>query len=315
MHPADQVLIPEMIEYMQQHGMGDANIRVLALLLLSDESVIIEHLIQILAEYPQHRKQLSYVLLLFGTKTQQRLLRDFQDAETSVELRAEIASILSMMSAPDLIVDYARNVSTYGLSSTRTSKLLPEKLLIALHALGGLLASGYWDIEKLQELRDGSQEGSPSHELFSILLGTRYGPRIAQLQSDLQEERETHKKQIYALTAKILEEQTRIQSLEEELEKVQQEHGVKDEELDRAASDREALNKEIDLVLQERDVAQADLELVLRERNELDAELDRVVKDNAALEAELQSMREENESLFKQNQEFIWQLNHPKKTR
>ncbi|GHO91340.1 hypothetical protein KSF_013880 [Reticulibacter mediterranei] len=315
MHPADQVLIPEMIEYMQQHGMNDANIRVLALLLLSDESVIIEHLIQILAEYPQHRKQLSYVLLLFGTKTQQQLLRDFQDAETSIELRAEIASVLGLMSAPDLIVNYAQNISAYGLSSTRTSMLFPEKLTIALHALGGLLASGYWDVEKLQELRDASQEGSPSHELFSVLLGTRYTSRIAQLQSDLKEEQETHKKQIYALTAKILEEQNRIQALEEELEKVQQEHGIKDEELDRAARDREALNKDIDLVLQERDAVQADLDLVLRERNELDAELDRVVKDNAALEAELQGMREENESLFKQNQDLIWQLNHPKKTR
>src|SRR5262249_8051514 len=158
----------------------------LALLLLLGERAIVDHLIQALDENPHHRKQFIYVLLLFGPKTQQLLLEVFRDADISAELRAEVAAVLGMVSAPDSVADYVSNISTYGMSSTRASILFPEQMAIALRALGGLLAGGYWNARKLQELRASTQEGNPAHELFNVLLGVRYSPQLAQLQQDLQ---------------------------------------------------------------------------------------------------------------------------------
>lgn len=315
LHYADRVLIPEMVEYIQQHGVDENNVRVLALLLLLGERAIVDHLIQVLDEYPQHRKQLLYVLLLFGPKTQQLLLEVFQDADISVELRAEIAAILGMLSAPTVVTDYVHNISTYGLSSNRTSILFPEQMAIALRALGGLLAGGIWNVRTLQDLRSTTQEGNPSHELFTILLGVRYQPQIAQLQRELQDEQEAHKKEVYALTARVIGDQKRIQTLEEELEELQREHGFKTDELRQMQRESEALNKNIDQVLQERDELHADLEQIAQERNRLRANLTQLTKEKDALETELQNVYAENRSLHEQNQDLIWQLNHPKRTR
>jgi len=312
---ADRVLIPDLIEHVRVHGTDNANLRVLALLLLLGEHAIIDHLIQTLDEHPQHSKQLTYALLLFSSKTQQLLLDVFQDEDASLELRTEIAAVLGMMSAPDLVTDYAQNISTYGMSATRTSVLFPDQMAIGLRALGGLLASGYWNVRKLQELRDACQQGNPSRELFNVLLGMRYEPQIAQLRHDLQDERDAHKKEIYALTARIVGDQKRIQNLEGELEEVRREHGFRGDELHQTRREKEVLNRNLDQAMQEKDIMQSDFERVLQERDALHNDLNRVLKDRDALEAELQSMSEENKSLYKQNQDLIWQLNHPDRTR
>jgi HEAT repeat protein/ABC-type nitrate/sulfonate/bicarbonate transport system ATPase subunit len=312
---ADRVLIPELIDYVRLHGIDNANLRVLALLLLLGEHAIVDHLIQTLDEYPQHAKQLTYVLLLFSTKTQQLLTDVFQDDDASSELRTEIAAVLGMTSAPELITDYVQNISTYGMSATRTSVLFPEQLSIALRALGGLLASGYWNARRLQELRDACQQGDPVRELFNVLLGMRYEPQIARLERDFQDERDAHKKEIYALTARIVGDQKRIQNLEEELEEVRREHGFRGDELHQARRDKEVLNKNLDQVLQQKDVVESELEQMQQEIDSMHADLTRALKDNDALEDELQNMREENKSLYKQNQDLIWQLNHPDRTR
>jgi hypothetical protein len=312
---ADRVLIPELIDYVRLHGIDNANLRVLALLLLLGEHAIVDHLIQSLDEYPQHAKQLTYVLLLFSSKTQQLLMNVFQDDDASPELRTEIAAVLGMTSAPDPVTDYVHNLSTYGMSATRTSVLFPEQLSIALRALGGLLASGHWNARKLQELRDASQQGDPARELFNVLLGMRYEPQIARLERDLQDERDAHKKEIYALTARIVGDQKRIQTLEEELEEVKREHGFRGDELHQTKQEKEVLNKNIDKMLQERDVVQSEFEQMQQELDRMHADLLRALRDNDDLAGELQNMHEENKSLYQQNQELIWQLNHPDRTR
>src|SRR5581483_9083448 len=182
-------------------------------------------------ENPQHRKQLSYVLLLMGTKTQELLLDVFSDTETTIELRTDLAAILGMMAAQDAITEQARNLSKYGLSANRTSVLFPEQLAISHRALGGLLASGQWNIRRLQEMRDACKEGDPARELFNVLLGWRYEPQIARLQSDLQAEREAHTQEVVKLTARIAADQKQISSLDEELEKIREEHGFRGDEL------------------------------------------------------------------------------------
>jgi len=151
--------------------------------------------------------------------------------------------------------------------------------------------------------------------LFNVLLGMRYEPQIAQLRHDLQDERDAHKKEIYALTARIVGDQKRIQNLEGELEEVRREHGFRGDELHQTRREKEVLNRNLDQAMQEKDIMQSDFERVLQERDALHNDLNRVLKDRDALEAELQSMSEENKSVYKQNQDLIWQLNHPDRTR
>jgi DNA repair exonuclease SbcCD ATPase subunit len=180
-----------------------------------------------------------------------------------------------MMSAPREIISYAQNISSYGLSSNRTGVVHSEKLSVALRALGGLLASGYWSTQKLLELRDASKSGDPARELFNILLGWRYEPQIAKLQSDLEVQRETFKSEILALTERILAEQRRAQTLESDLEKLQKEHGFRGEELHQVSRERDAFRARIDQLTKEKSTLQAALDRATKEKASLAAQLER----------------------------------------
>ncbi|WP_165423791.1 HEAT repeat domain-containing protein [Ktedonosporobacter rubrisoli] len=270
---ADSVMIPELVEYVQAHGVEETNLRIIALLLLVGEHITVDYIVQSLAANPQHRKQLTNMLLLLGEETQDVLLDVFNDGQTTVELRAEVAAVLSMVSAPKVVADAAQNVSSYGLAKTRTSVLFPEQLAISLRALGGLLASGHWNPRKLQELRDACEADSPALDLFNVLLGWRYEPQLAKLQSDLDAQKEAHKQEIVTLTARIVADQKRAQTLEEDLEKLQKEHGQRGDELKKAE--------------QEKTTLRTNLEQLTKEKNTLKASLDQALKEKGALEARL----------------------------
>jgi hypothetical protein len=262
-------MIPELIEYVQTHNVEETNLRILALLLLLGEQTIIDHLIQTLDDFPQRRKQLTYILLLLGTKTQEALLEMFNDPDITPELRAELATVLGMMSAPNAIIDYAQNLSSYGIIPNRTKPLLPEQLAIALHALGSLLASGYWDVRKLQELRSVSREGTPSRELFNVLLGWRYEPQITKLQSGLQSEREARRQEVISLMARIAADQEQIRTLENDLEHLQSEHGSRTDELFHTTRQNEELNATLGQMTQERNSLRLQLEHAMRDKEAL----------------------------------------------
>jgi hypothetical protein len=268
-------MVPELVEYIQTHASDSLNLRVIALLLLLGEHTIVDHLIQTLEDYPHPRKQLIYILLLLGNEAQQLLLQVFNDPDTATDVRFELAAVLGMMSAPREIISYAQNISSYGLSSNRTGVVHSEKLSVALRALGGLLASGYWSTQKLLELRDASKSGDPARELFNILLGWRYEPQIAKLQSDLEVQRETFKSEILALTERILAEQRRAQTLESDLEKLQKEHGFRGEELHQVSRERDAFRARIDQLTKEKSTLQAALDRATKEKASLAAQLER----------------------------------------
>ncbi len=250
---ADHVMVPELVEYIQTHGVEETNLRVVALLLMLGEHAIIDHLVQTLDEYPEHRAQLIYALLLLGRETEEALEGVFEDQSASVGLRAELAAVLGMMSAPDTIAQYAQNIGSYGMAAKRSGVLYPDELTIAHRALGGLLAGGHWNIRTLQELRSTSKLGSAEHELFSMLLGWRYAPQLEQLQKQLNDEREVHKTEFVKMSAKVLTDQKRIQALEEELEELQHEHGSRDDEMQKVIAEADALNDELEQVSTERD--------------------------------------------------------------
>jgi hypothetical protein len=289
----------------QTHGVEKTNLRVIALLLMLGEQTILDHLIQTLDDYPQHRKQLTNLFLLLGTETQEALLEIFHDASTSAELRAEIAAVLGMMSAPEVIAEYAQNIGSYGISATRTSALFPDQLAIALRSLGGLLAAGHWNMRKLQELRDTSLEGSPARELFSVLLGWRYTPQLARLESELERAREEYKKQMVLLSSQMATAQKRSQSLEDELEDLRREHGEKSDQLHQLSRDKDILRGNLDQMAKEKSQ-------LIQERDAALASLAQIRKEKDAIDTQLQKAHEENRELFKKNQELVWQANHPK---
>ncbi len=285
-HYADREMVPELLAYVQLHDMAGAettNLRILSLLLLLGEQAILDHLIQALDDEPQHRKQLAYVLLLFGPETQEALLEVFNDSDTSLELRADLAAILGMTGTPDAVANYAQSISSYGLSSSKTSISFPQQLVLSHRALGGLLAGGQWNERKIQELRSASKEGSPARELFNVLLGWRYEPQITQLQSELQGERESRRKEMLELTGRIVTDQTKIHTLEDELEKMRLEHEGRGDELYQTTKEKDALR--------------TNLEQATKDKNVLSDRLNRALQ-------EIQTLRNQNQQLSKQLNTF-----------
>ncbi len=272
-HYADREMIPEMLAYVQAHDTLDAertNQRIISLLLLLGEKVVLDHLLEAMDEEPQHKKQLAYMLLLFGSQTHNVLLDTFNNPDTSLELRGDLAAILGMTTTPDVITEYAKNLSSYGFSSSRTSILFPKQLVLSHRALGGLLAGGQWDESKIRELRNASQEGSPARELFNELLGWRYEPQLTQLQNQIQTDRETYRQEVITLTERILADQAKLNTLEDELEQIKREHGVRGDELSQTAKEKDAIR--------------ANLDKVTRDNSELTQKVDRLQKENQTLQ-------------------------------
>jgi HEAT repeat protein len=281
-HYADRTMVPELIEYVQSNTIEKANLRIIALLLLLDEQTILDHLLQALDDYPDYRRQLLYILLLLGPETHDAVRAVFEDHTTTPALRAALAAVLGMTSVPDPIPQFAQNISSYGLSPTGSEVLFPDELAVALHALGGLLVAGHWDTEGLQALRNASRDGSPAHELASVLLGIRYSPQIAKLQGELQKARDDHRKETLAFTARILADQNAMNSLKEELEEMRREHGTRGDELDQTKHDKDQLRNDLDKATRERAALRSRLDQMTKERNTLRAELQKTLKEKGA---------------------------------
>jgi len=160
-------------------------------------------------------------------------------------------------------------------------------------------------------LRDSCKEGSPARELFNVLLGMRYEPQLARLQSELQSEREARQKEIVQFSTRIVENQQRIQTLTEELEKVREEHGIRSDELYQANREKEALRINYDRAAKENNVLNSHLERAIQERDALQGNLEQLLKEREALNARLAQTLQENQELHRNNAQLIWQLKHP----
>lgn len=266
---ADRTMIPVLFDFIQTNNEEELNLRIIAMLLLLGEDTIFDHLIQAIEDYPQRRQQLTNVLLLMGARTEEALLDVFNDPATPVALRPEIAAVLGMMSAPEVVTEYAARLSEFGISGTRASVLFPEQLAISLHALGGLLAGGHWHARTLQHLRDGSKEGSPEHELYSVLLGWRFEPRLLKLQNELGTLRQKYEQEVTSFALRAATDQKRVDDLEEQLEEIRHEHGARGSELHRLERERDGLRNDLDQTAQERDNYYYQLQQALRENQTL----------------------------------------------
>ncbi|GHO45487.1 hypothetical protein KSX_36500 [Ktedonospora formicarum] len=274
----DHVMVMDLIEHVQTHSDEKTNQRIIALLLLLGEPLIVKPLLQALDADPRQRKLLTSLFLLLGKAAQEEMLHVFREPETTVELREELAAVLGMRSMPEAILEYAQDTHRYGISTTHNNVSEPEQLTIALRALGSLLAGGQWNVRRLQELRSRSREGLPEYELFSMLLGYRYTPRIQQLQNNLQEEQDKHKRQMETLVREMASEKQRSDKLQSQFEDLEEQHEENKDELSRVSRERQRLRGDLDKLTREKEELQAELRRMTGERDTLRREADKLSK-------------------------------------
>jgi len=298
--PANREMIPVLLEYVQIHDRERSSLRILALLLLLGGDQVISHLVQVLYEQPEHHEQLAYAFLFLGDEAREALLDILNDQQAPTRLRAEAISMLGLLGSSNELHEYARSLSSYGLSVNRSGLLKPDQLAIALRAVGSLLASGDWDIPTLQNLRRITPESSPQSELYHILLGWRYQPDINRLQSELQNEREARKTEIMNLTARIVHDQAHIRELSEELEQVRHEHGERGDELFQVTQEREDFRTTLEYTTQERETLRQSLMQSRQERELFLATLEQLRQEKQALHEEIAHLEAYNTTLLQQ---------------
>jgi HEAT repeat protein len=297
----DREMIPSLLEYVQAHGDEQASLRIIGLLILLDRNAIIDHVTQVLYDYPNHHERIFHALLLLGEEAEEVLLEMLHDPDAPAILRAEAASLLGMVAPNVDIREYARMLGEYGLwagqSVGRGSVLHPDRLAISLRALGGLLVGGHWDMIELQNLRLNSKERSAERELYDVLLGWRYGPHMTMLENELQTEQEEHKRNILKLSQQILDMQTHMSGLEHQLEQLNVEHGVRGEELDLANEKIKELEQALGSATQETRAMRDNLQRSLQERQTLKNRIEEIAEERDTVRTQHDEWRRYAEQL------------------
>jgi len=191
-----QRIIPALLASIQAKSPEHTKLRILTLLLLWGGSNVAESLVQTLRSNPQLDEQLAQALLLLRKETAGKVLQDVVQDKTgalSPALRAQLAGVLGMIK-PELVSDYAMKFADYGLDNGDGRRVKnPDQLAVSLRALGALLANGSWNIVTIHWMREHAEAGTPQRELFDILLGVLYSPRInAEQEKRVKAEGELH---------------------------------------------------------------------------------------------------------------------------
>ena len=293
---SEHEMVPALLEHVQTHSDERASHRIVALLLLLGGNVIIDHMTDVLYNYPIHQQLVVYAFLQLGDEGIEALLEILYDPETPPLLHAEVASLIGILAPNVDIREYASMLGEYGLWAGQTAGmsevLHPDRLAISLRALGGLLTGGHWNVAELKNLRLHSHEHSFERELFDILLGWRYDPQITQLENDLQHEREEHKQNIVKFSQEILNLQVQTSDLEEQLEHMRQEHGFRGEELDQANKKVDELQRSLNLVIQEKQSIQDNAQRSTQERQGLRDSIQDLTREKDALELQVSQWRQ-----------------------
>lgn len=284
-----QHMAPALLTAVQAHADEPVALRIIALLLLANGPPIVEYIKQAIFQQPDSTQKLMRTLLLLG-KEAEGTFSMMLDEKMPSRVREEAAGMLSMLGDNPAIVEYARSLGAYGLAADGRTLHNSARLALSLRSLGGLLASGQWDIATLQSLSRANQYGSAERSLYNALLGRNYMQEIQQLQSLQQQELEAHNMEIINLTGHITSQLEQIATLEYELERVRTEHGLRGDELRQMRQERDAfrqsfeqksdewenLRQHHDGVLQERDTLRSRLTEALREQSALSNENDRL---------------------------------------
>jgi HEAT repeat protein len=289
-------MVPALLEHVQTHSDERASHRIVALLLLLGGNVVIEHMIDVLYNYPIHQHILVHAFLLLRDEGVEALLDVLYDPDAPTLLRAEVVSLLGILAPNVDIREYASMLGEYGLWAGQTvglsDVLHPDRLAVSLRALGGLLTGGHWNVTELQNLRLHSNEHSFERELFDILLGWRYGPQITMLENELQHEQEGHKQNVIKFSQEILNLHGQISDLEEQFEHIRHEHGLRGEELDQANKKTEELQRSLNLVIQEKQSMQDAVKRATQEKQTLRNSIQDLTREKDALELQVSQWRQ-----------------------
>ncbi|HKF39311.1 MAG TPA: HEAT repeat domain-containing protein, partial [Ktedonobacteraceae bacterium] len=135
----EREMIPSLLEHVQAHGDERASLRIIGLLILLDGHAVIDHVTQVLYDYPNHHERILHALLLLGEEAEEVLLEMLHDPDMPAILRAEAAGLLGMVAPNVDIREYARMPGEYGLwagqSVGRGGVLHPDRLEVSLRAL------------------------------------------------------------------------------------------------------------------------------------------------------------------------------------
>ncbi|MGH2507701.1 MAG: hypothetical protein ACRDHZ_09910, partial [Ktedonobacteraceae bacterium] len=293
-------MLPALLEHVQSTSDERASLRILALLILLGGPTVIGAMMDALYADPQGHMHLISALLLLGQGVEAEISAALRDANTPMQLQAELAGILAMRAPQQQDVQRrALSLSEHGLWAGRSSKsvttvLQPSQLESALRSLGGLLVAGHWDASELQMLRASSKAGSAERELYDILLGWRYNPHITRLEHDLRTEREESKNEVAAHARELLLMKAQMLDVENDLDSLKQEH-------DEQHHAHEQQNQE----------TQASLRHLTQEKQELQASLRQATQEKAALATSAKQTKQEKEQLLaeaKRWQEYSQQL-------
>ena len=232
----DQKMIPALLASIHEKSSEHTKLRILTLLLLWGGSDVAEFLVQTLRSNPKLDERFAEGFLLLRKETAEKKLQDVVQDKTgalSPQLRAQLAGILGMIK-PELVGDYAKNIAAYGLVDGNSRQVKnPNQLGVSLRALGALLVSGSWNAGTLGWMREHADAGTPQRELFDILLGDLYSPRIKAIEQQKEaQERENKRledqlgqarKDFQEISAKLQQSQEALQRVGEELERTKNE--------------------------------------------------------------------------------------------
>lgn len=261
-----QEMLPSLLEYILTNQNNESNQRILAFLLMLPKALIIDHVVRALYAYPNRSDWMIPAFLLIGMegKEAKETLGKMLYGKLPPTLLSNVISVLGMMEAHQNVVERAASVG-YSMQL--------EDRMIALRALGGLLAGGKWHHAMLETRRNNSKDGSIEHELFSLLLGKPYATRLAQAQKELLDEKKAHE-------ADSRQNKENIARLEHNLRTKENENKRLETALDVA---NRAANKVAAL--------QTKNSMLETSKKQLEESNERLVQHNTNLELEVQKMR------------------------
>ncbi len=213
----EQEIIPALLEHVQTRARSSVHLRIIAFLLLLDKNTVLRALNQVLAKPPYPPSWLEWLMPLFlvlnmeGVEARTTLLKIAQNPTLSHKLNNEVISILGMIEPNEMVEKHAISLVNQVYAPVRTAwTQTSDHTELALRALGGLLVKGKWNSNTLQDRRGNVANETNEHELYSVLLGDAYAPRITALRKQLSDEQtartqeaQMHEKKLESLRIEV----------------------------------------------------------------------------------------------------------------
>ncbi len=194
-----QKMLTVLLEHIQTHESDRTTVLILNfLLLLPERKQLLETFNQVLSRYRRTQQWFMPLFLLMnieGNEARANLLRLLQREAMTPTLEKEFVGILGMLEPNELVTKYATSIGDFAqLSGSPFLNNQVFQVERSRRAVGSLLASDYWNTERLQELQNREPVGSVRHELFTVLSGGSYVPAMLSLQEKLNEKVEALQK-------------------------------------------------------------------------------------------------------------------------